>query len=165
MTKTIALINPNTTANMTEAMAREARLVVDADTEVLAFTARFGPVSIEGTRDEALAALDAVRANESANAFVIACFGDSGLDAAREITRSLAEDCSEAIVLGCGGMAKLAARLPDELGVPAIDGAIAAAKLAESLIDLRLQTSKRLTYAAPIAKAHRGSLGVFSMNV
>ena len=41
---------------------------------------------------------------------------------ADEIARALAEDGAEAIVLGCAGMADLAASLGAECGVPVIDG-------------------------------------------
>ena len=62
------------------------------DTEVTAVTSAFGPPSIESHYDEAMSVpglLDAIRRGEQAGAdgYVIACFGDPGLDAAREIAR------------------------------------------------------------------------------
>jgi allantoin racemase len=86
----IALINPNTTASMTQIMADCVARVVDASTEVWAITNQHGPASIESHTDEALAVpglLEEVRAAEArgADGFVLACFGDPGLDAAREI--------------------------------------------------------------------------------
>jgi allantoin racemase len=86
----IALINPNTTASMTQIMADCVARVVDPSTEVWAITNQHGPASIESHTDEALAVpglLEEVRAAEAggADGFVLACFGDPGLDAAREI--------------------------------------------------------------------------------
>ena len=52
---------------------------------------------------------------------------------AREIERALREDGAEAIVLGCAGMANLAASLAAEFGVPVVDGVAAAVALAEAL--------------------------------
>jgi allantoin racemase len=88
----IQLINPNTTVRMTEAMARCARQVVSSGTEVVAATSRMGPPSIEGWYDESFAVpglLAEVEAGERAHvdAHVIACFGDPGLYAARELAR------------------------------------------------------------------------------
>ena len=48
-----------------------------------------------------------------------------------EIERAKAEDGAEAIVLGCAGMADLAASLSAEHGLPVIDGVASAVKLAE----------------------------------
>jgi allantoin racemase len=47
-----------------------------------------------------------------------------------EIARALAEDGARAIVLGCAGMADLAARLSRRHGVPVIDGVSAACGMA-----------------------------------
>jgi len=49
---------------------------------------------------------------------------------AAEIARALAEDGARAIVLGCAGMADLAARLQARHGVPVIDGVAAASGMA-----------------------------------
>jgi allantoin racemase len=72
----------------------------------------------------------------------------------REIDRAIEQDEAEAIVLGCAGMADLAAELSREHGLPVIDGVAAAVKLAESLFTLRLKTSKRGGYATPIPKSY-----------
>ncbi len=86
----IQLINPNTTAAMTEKMAVAARQVAAAGTRILAVQSTTGPASIESATDEAMALpglLAQIRAGEAAgvDAHVIACFGDPGLRAAREI--------------------------------------------------------------------------------
>ena len=86
----IQLINPNTTAAMTEKMAVAARQVAAAGTQILAVQSATGPASIESATDEAMALpglLAQIRAGEAAgvDAHVIACFGDPGLRAAREL--------------------------------------------------------------------------------
>ncbi|MBQ0764679.1 aspartate/glutamate racemase family protein [Marinobacter psychrophilus] len=86
----IKVINPNTTQSMTDKIGATARLVAAAGTEIIAVSPRFGPVSIEGHYDEALSVvgvLDEIRSGEAAgvDAYVIACFGDPGLLAAREL--------------------------------------------------------------------------------
>ncbi|ESW83741.1 aspartate/glutamate racemase family protein [Mesorhizobium sp. M1060] len=242
----ILVVNPNTTASMTETIAAAARGVAGAGTEVIAVTSSMGPASIEGYYDEALAVpglLMEIAAGEraGAQAAIIACFDDTGLDAARamasipvigiceaalsvasyiaqrftvvtttersrvpveglvqrygmagrarvraadipvlsledaasgaveklraEIARAIAEDRAEAIVLGCAGMADLAHRLQQEFDLPVIDGVGAALKQAEALIALGLSTSKRGSYASPLAKPYRGVLKSFSPGV
>jgi allantoin racemase len=88
----IKLINPNTTLRMTEAMGRCAREVAAAGTTVIATSPSMGPPSIEGYYDEALAtpgllAEIAAGEREGCDGYVIACFGDPGLYAARELAR------------------------------------------------------------------------------
>lgn len=53
-----------------------------------------------------------------------------------EIARAIAEDGAGAIVLGCAGMADLAAALSDQHGVPVIDGVAAATGFARTLVGL-----------------------------
>jgi allantoin racemase len=79
-----------------------------------------------------------------------------------EIARALEDDHADAIVLGCAGMADLAASLGQEFGVPVIDGVAAAVVLAEGLAALGLKTSKRGGYARPLAKDYSGILAPFS---
>jgi allantoin racemase len=79
-----------------------------------------------------------------------------------EIGRALKEDQAEAIVLGCAGMTDLAAALSKEHGVPVLDGVGCAVKLAEGLVTLRLETSKRGGYASPQPKHYSGLLAPFS---
>jgi allantoin racemase len=86
----IAVINPNTTASMTATIADAARRVAHAETEILAITSSMGPVSIEGYYDEVFAVpgllMEIAKAErEGADAIVIACFDDTGLDAARAL--------------------------------------------------------------------------------
>jgi allantoin racemase len=88
----IAVVNPNTTAAMTDKVAACARSVVGSSTEILAVTNRSGPPSIESHFDEAMAVpgllTEVARCEaEGVDGYVIACFGDPGLDAARELAR------------------------------------------------------------------------------
>ncbi|MEZ9629729.1 aspartate/glutamate racemase family protein [Vibrio breoganii] len=73
-----------------------------------------------------------------------------------ECLAAINEDGAEAIVLGCAGMSDLAAELSRELEAPVIDGVVAAVKLAESLHQLKLTTSKSGQYARPLPKAFLG---------
>jgi allantoin racemase len=241
---TIRVINPNTTASMTEKIGAAARAVAAPGTVIEAVNPDMGPASIEGFYDEALSLpglLTEIAKGEQAGAagHVIACFDDTGLDAARslaqapvvgigeaafhlaslvagrfavvttlarsiaaieanlvryglatrcarvraaevavlaleepgsparalisaEIARAVSEDRAEAIVLGCAGMADLAANLSREHGVPVIDGVAAAVKLVEALAALGLRTSKVGAYAAPLPKAYAGMLAGFA---
>ncbi|MFD2816803.1 aspartate/glutamate racemase family protein [Paracoccus aerius] len=84
------IINPNQTASMTEQAARSARRVALQSTEIILRTGIDAPLSIEGFADEAravpsmLAQIGTAEA-DGAQATVIACFDDPGLDAAREV--------------------------------------------------------------------------------
>ena len=55
---------------------------------------------------------------------------DAQARVAGEIGRAVAEDDIAAIVLGCAGMADLAARLQRRFGLPVIDGVVAATRVA-----------------------------------
>jgi allantoin racemase len=83
----IRVINPNTARAMTEAIGRCARAVAAPTTVVTAVNPAMGPESIESHYDAALAVpgLLAEIAAFEADGYVIACFGDPGLDAAREL--------------------------------------------------------------------------------
>jgi allantoin racemase len=87
----IKVINPNTTLEMTAGIGDAARSVARAGTEIIAVSPEFGPTSIESYYDEYVAAvgvLDEIRKGESEDidAYVIACYGDPGLQGAREMT-------------------------------------------------------------------------------
>ena len=86
----IVVINPNTTAAMTARIAATAQSVATADTHIIAIQPSAGPASIEGYADEAMAVphmLEALFAEQAKGktiaGYVIACFDDTGLDAAR----------------------------------------------------------------------------------
>ncbi|OED43022.1 Asp/Glu/hydantoin racemase [Chromatiales bacterium (ex Bugula neritina AB1)] len=85
----IHLVNPNTTESMTVKAAEAARKVAAAGTEVVHSQPEYGPVSIEGYYDEVFAVpgmLDQIAAfDPTVDGHIIACFDDTGLDAARTI--------------------------------------------------------------------------------
>lgn len=223
----ILVLNPNTTASMTEKIGAAARRVASPGTEIVARNPAVGPASIEGFYDEAMCLpgmLEVIRATPDVDGVVIACFDDTGLDAARcltdkpvvgigeaayhmasmisnkfsvittlgrsvpalehnlhkyglsarcarvrssevavleleeqgsdatnristEIALAMREDRAEAIVLGCAGMTDLTEFLSARHGLPVLDGVVCALTLCESLIRLKLKTSRLGGYA------------------
>jgi len=88
----IKVINPNTTLSMTRLIATAARKVAGPGVIIDAVSPSHGPASIEGHYDESMACIGLMEEirkgeEEGADAYIIACFGDPGLDAAREIAR------------------------------------------------------------------------------
>ncbi|WP_280306206.1 aspartate/glutamate racemase family protein [Nocardia neocaledoniensis] len=238
----IRVINPNTTRAMTATIERCALAVAGPATVLDAVTSEMGPASIESHYDEAMSVpglLAAIRRGETegVDGYVIACFGDPGLDAARELAdgpvigiaeaamhtashlgrgfsvvttlgrtagraadlaerygmqrfclgihacelpvlaldtdpdarkivteacrAAVAADGSDAVVLGCAGMAELCAHIRDEIGVPVIDGVAAATLTVRSLLTLGLRKSGRGEFAAPPPKTYTGLLESF----
>jgi allantoin racemase len=86
----ILVINPNTSEEMTRDIDREARQYARVDTEIETVCPSWGPRSIEGHYEEELAAvamLEVVRDRAADfDGVVIACYGDPGLAAAREVS-------------------------------------------------------------------------------
>jgi allantoin racemase len=66
--------------------------------------------------------------------------------------KAIAEDGAEVICLGCAGMSGLDKRLEAALGVPVVDGVVAALKILEGLVGYGIRTSKRRAYAQPARK-------------
>jgi allantoin racemase len=195
---------------MTAAIAASAEAVARPATLVEAVNPIDGPPSIENDDDERrcipgllaqIASAAARPAEQRPDAYVVACFGDPGLEEARGLVevpvlgiaqaamhaaalaagtfsvvtsmsatvprgwelakatdipvlridsdpgtidpigevcaRALAADGSRSIVLGCAAMARFAESLRQRLGVPVIDGVVAATLLAEALAPLR----------------------------
>ena len=86
MPSRVLIINPNTTASMTEKIRQAALRVCPADMMLEAVNPKQGPASIEGYYDEARSLaglLDTMQAQPAADGYIIACFDDTGLDAAR----------------------------------------------------------------------------------
>ena len=82
----IHLVNPNTTASMTATAAEAARAVASSGTIIVETQPDYGPESIEGYYDEVFAIpglIDNIRRHNGCDGHVIACFDDTGLDAAR----------------------------------------------------------------------------------
>ena len=87
------IVNGNTTAAMTKTIAAAAAKAARGDTVIRAVEPSFGPASIEGAYDDAFAVpgiLTRIAEGEAegAHAHVIACFDDTGLDAARALANA-----------------------------------------------------------------------------
>ncbi|MDQ1663210.1 MAG: allantoin racemase [Blastococcus sp.] len=96
------VVNPNTTAEMTAAVVAAARRAARPDTLVVGGTAASGVDSVESNADEvwgAAGVLDQVAAGPAVDAFVIACFGDTGVAAARELATVPVVGMTEAALL------------------------------------------------------------------
>jgi Asp/Glu/hydantoin racemase len=89
----ILLLNPNTSADLTDKLAAQARGFAKADTDFIARTAAFGARHIGSRTTFAIAGHAAVdlaarwfaEKEPAADAAILGCFGDPGLDALREI--------------------------------------------------------------------------------
>lgn len=99
----ILVINPNTSDEMTRDIHEEATRYARPGTEVETVSPAWGPRSIEGHYDDVVAAgamLEVVRERSSDfDGIVIACFGDPGLFAAREVSRVPVVGIAEASML------------------------------------------------------------------
>ncbi len=233
----LLIVNVNTTASMTAAIADSARAVAAPGTEIIGLTQAVGAESVEGNFESYLAAvavMSAVVTYEGPfDAVVQAGFGEHGREGlqelldcpvvditeaaghvaclighrysvvttldrtvpliedrlrlaglrercasvrssgltvleldedpeaavkaiVREAELAVRDDRAEVICLGCGGMAGLDEAVLRATGVPVVDGVTAAVKLAESLVELGLSTSKVRTYAPPRTKRVAG---------
>lgn len=85
----ITVINPNTSAELTATITKAAQAVAGAGVTVTGVHPAVGVPSVESHAEEAIAAIgviEQVRAHQAdTDAFVIACFGDTGVPAAREV--------------------------------------------------------------------------------
>ena len=82
----IHVINPNTTRSMTLKIGAAANAAASPGVEVTTVNPDYGPGSIEGYFDEAFSVpglIEEISKARDADAFVIACFDDTGLEAAR----------------------------------------------------------------------------------
>ena len=86
----LLVINPNTTPAITELVARHARDLVGPQTEIRAVSGRFGPRYVASRAAAAIAghaALDAFAEHgQGCDGVLLACFGDPGLLALRELS-------------------------------------------------------------------------------
>jgi allantoin racemase len=97
----IRIVNPNTTAAFTARLQTAAQAVAAPGTTVTAAQPRAGAASIESHTEEALGALGVMETvaageREGIDAYVVACFGDTGVHAAREIARGPVVGMTEA---------------------------------------------------------------------
>ncbi len=75
---------------------------------------------------------------------------------------AIEKDGAEVICLGCAGMSGMDKQLEAELGVPVVDGVVAALKLMEGLGSYGLHTSKKRAYLQPKRVELPGLLPIFS---
>jgi len=84
----VLVLNPNTSSEMTASIDRVARQYARPGTEITSWNPDRGPLSIEGAFDRQIAvesSLEKVlKAKERFDSYIIACFGDPGLQAFRE---------------------------------------------------------------------------------
>lgn len=93
MTMKILIVNPNTTASMTTKIGKAARAVAAQGTEIIAVNPADGPASIEGYYDEAFSVPGLLREiakgeGQGVCAHIVACFDDTGLEAARSLAKA-----------------------------------------------------------------------------
>ena len=84
----IHVVNPNTTQSFTDKIEVAAQAAASIGTEIFASQSEMGPVSIEGYYDEVFAMPGMLNRiveaeKKKVSGHVIACFDDTGLDAAR----------------------------------------------------------------------------------
>jgi allantoin racemase len=104
----LLLINPNTTEAMTARIADHARRFAPAGVRIETRTAAFGYPVIASRASYAVAAHAALEAYSGGfDAVILACFGDPGLEALREVA-------SEPVY----GLAQAAFREAEEIGAP-----------------------------------------------
>jgi allantoin racemase len=105
----LGLLNPNTDERDAVAMRDVALAALPEGCEVKAESAQRGPTSIESEADSAVAAAEVVALMSSLpdlDAYLIACFGDPGLEAARELSDSPVVGIGEAAYHGALLIAK-----------------------------------------------------------
>ncbi|MDX6728766.1 MAG: allantoin racemase, partial [Baekduia sp.] len=86
----ILVINPTTTDAFTPFLESQAGRYKRADTEIEVARIPWGPASIEGHFEEELASLAILQViaerGDTVDGYVISCYGDPGLYAARELS-------------------------------------------------------------------------------
>ncbi|MEP9374765.1 aspartate/glutamate racemase family protein [Mesorhizobium sp. KR1-2] len=97
----IRIINPNTTTTFTTGLVAAATTFAATGTLVDARSPASGTPSVESHVEEAIAAIGVMEEivkgeQDGVNAYVIACFGDTGVAAARELTNAPVVGMTEA---------------------------------------------------------------------
>ena len=159
------IVNPNSTTSMTEKIAIAARRVATPDTEIVATTSHSGPVSIEGYHDGALALpglLAQIDANEStkaegpADAHIIACFDDTGLDAARCVASAPVVGIGEAAYhIACLVARRFSVITTLSRSIPVLEENLARYGLASRCARVRASEVPVLSLEDPASGAHR----------
>ncbi len=139
----VLVINPNSTASMTEGILSSALAAAASDVEVVAMTNHDGPAAIQGASDGIAATPGVVEACVKAatsgfDAIVIACFDDTGLAEARAASSTPVIGIGEAAFHAAmlfGGPFTVITTLP--VSVPVIEANIAAYGFARSCAKVR----------------------------
>ena len=109
MTIRILVINGNTMEAMSDGIDREARDAASPGVEAVTVTPETGPMTIECFYDDYLAIpgilKEILKHEDDFDAFVIACWGDPGIEAAREITAKPVVGIAEASMYVCNMIA------------------------------------------------------------
>jgi Asp/Glu/hydantoin racemase len=142
----ILLINPNTTAAVTDTMAAYLRPMLGAGDELRPVTGRFGASYISSRAAAAIAAhaaLDALAAHgEGCGAVYLACFGDPGLLALREISPVPVIGMAEAsCIAACDRGQRFAIVTGGALWRPMLTEFVAALGLADRFAGVRTVTA------------------------
>ncbi len=106
----IKIVNPNTTPAFTERVRAAAAGIAAAGTTVLAGNPAHGVASVESHAEEAVGAIGVMREvaageRDGVDAYVVACFGDTGVHAAREIARGPVVGMTEAALYAAAMLA------------------------------------------------------------
>jgi Asp/Glu/hydantoin racemase len=138
----ILLINPNTTEAVTALVARHARAIAGDTATFVAVTGRFGANYISSRASAAIAAhaaLDALAQHvDGCDAVYLACFGDPGLAALREISPVPVIGMAEASCLeACNRGRRFAIVTGGALWGPMLTEFVAGLGLAERLAAVR----------------------------
>lgn len=148
----LLVVNPNTSAAITQRMVTVARRVAGARAEIRGVTAPFGAPALESEADLELArraVLAMVSAFEEVDGVLVAAFGDPGLDLVRAYADVAAEGLGEAGLLASaeGGRPFAILTLGPALG-PGILSRVAALGLAQQLVGLDFLSCGVLDLAA-----------------
>lgn len=96
----ILIINPNTSRQMTEEIRKTAEAVKNPDTELIVTCPEKGPESLESYYEESIATVEFLKIIENMrgkiDAVVLACYGDPGLYAMKELLKVPAIGIAEA---------------------------------------------------------------------
>ncbi len=125
----LLVVNPNTTAAMTEAIGVAARRAASAHVDISCLNPDMGPESIEGYYDEAFAVpglVATLREQPDRDGYVVACFDDTGLDAARTVVRAPVVGLCEASLRFAAALGtRIALVTTLERSVPALEALVA----------------------------------------
>lgn len=137
----ILLINPNTTDSVTALVAQHVMSVADGAATVLPFTGRFGARYISSRASAAIAAHAALDAyalhGAGCDAVYLACFGDPGLLALREVAAIPVVGMAEASCLEAAKLGRFAIVTGGALWGPMLTEFVAGIGLADRLTGVR----------------------------